>query len=92
MSIWRGDTIQLGDWTAIRADIAEHGCRWYHFIGGPCCDQCGKSIREHEGDLTIDRTKGPFDSKSWIAKPFTWSTIPVAEPAPDAVAWIEHLS
>lgn len=91
MSIWRGDTIRIGDRDAIKADIAEHGCRWFHFIGSPCCDNCGRAVRDHEGDLTIDRSKGPFDGSGWIVKPFTWSTIPLAPPDDDITAWVAHI-
>lgn len=91
MTIWRGDTLRIGDTTAVKADIAEHGCRWFHFIGGPCCDNCGLGIHAHQGDLTVDRAQGPFAS-DWIAKPFTWATLPLAAPDTDVVAWMEHLS
>ena len=91
MTIFRGDTIRIGDQAAVEADVAEHGCRWFHFIGGPVCDNCGRGVREHQGDLTIDRAQGLFTS-DWIAKPFTWAIIPVAAPDADVVAWMDHLS
>lgn len=91
MTIWRGDTIRIGDQSALKADIAQHGCRWFRFIGGPSCDNCGRGIRSHQGDLTIDRSQKLFAS-DWIAKPFTWSTLPFSEPDTDVLDWMEHIS
>jgi hypothetical protein len=66
---------RIGDDSALAADVAKHGCRWFAFIGSVRCDECGRSIREHEGDLRTDPAADMF-SGDWVGMLFTWSTLP----------------
>lgn len=86
-NLFRGDMFRIGDDSALAADVAEHGCRWFAFIGGRGCDHCGRSIREHEGDLRTGPAADMFGG-DWVGMPFAWSSLPDRS----ADEWLAHIT